>query len=73
MRVCSERYYGLGWLYGKYRFSVTAVSDTEALGKTRIFVINCDLSGQIYNSQIPVDPNNLMWVYQLDTKVDVWN
>lgn len=53
-------------------FTPTTKSDYISDGVTRIFIINCDLSGRVYNKNIPEDPSKFVWAYKLETKVDIW-
>lgn len=54
-------------------FSTTTKSDYISDGVTRIFIINCDLSGRVYNKNIPANPANFEWAYKLESKEDIWD
>lgn len=42
-------------------------------GISRIFIINCDMSGRVYNKNIPADPVNFIWAYKLEQEEDIWD
>lgn len=54
-------------------FSTTTKSDYISDGVTRIFIINCDLSGRVYNKNIPANPANFEWAYKIESKEDIWD
>lgn len=64
----------MGW-YGTTKtigFSATPSTDYIADGVTRVFYINCNLSGISYNKYIPALPSNFEWAYRLIDMEDVW-
>ena len=64
----------MGW-YGNTKtigFSATPTSDYIADGVTRVFYINCNLSGISVNKYIPATPSNFEWAYKLVDTEDVW-
>ena len=65
----------MGWdgKTDKIGFTATSKSDYISDGVTRIFIIYCDLSGTVYNKNIPADPSTFEWAYKLETKVDIWD
>lgn len=54
-------------------FSTTTKSDYISDGVTKIFIINCDLSGRVYNKNIPANPANFEWAYKIESKEDIWD
>ena len=54
-------------------FTPTKKSDYISDGVTRIFIINCDMSGRVYNKNIPANPSNFEWAYKMESKVDIWD
>lgn len=65
----------MGWdgTTGTIGFTPTTKSDYISDGVTRIFIINCDMSGKVYNKNIPADPSNFEWAYKLESKADIWD
>lgn len=65
----------MGWKgkTGTIGFIPTLKSDYVAEGETRIFIINCDLSGRVYNKTYPADPSNFVWTYKLEEDQDLWD
>ncbi len=65
----------MGWDYStkEIGFSTVGMSDYISDGITRIFIINCDLNGKVFNKNIPANPENFEWAYVLRTKEDIWN
>lgn len=65
----------MGWdgYTGIIGFTPTTKSDYISDGVTRIFIINCDLSGRVYNQNIPDNPSQFVWAYKLETKADIWD
>lgn len=64
----------MGW-YGNTKnigFSATPTSDFIADGVTRVFYINCNLSGISVNKYIPAKPTNFIWAYKLTDPEDIW-
>ena len=64
----------MGW-HGNTKnigFSATPTSDYIADGVTRVFYINCNLSGISVNKYIPATPSNFEWAYKLVDMEDVW-
>lgn len=64
----------MGW-YGTTKtigFSATPSNEYIADGVTRVFYINCNLSGISYNKYIPAVPSNFEWAYKLIDMEDVW-
>lgn len=51
----------------------TLKSDYISEGETRIFIINCDLSGRVYNKTYPANPSNFVWAYKLEKDQDIWD
>lgn len=54
-------------------FIPTLKSDYISEGETRIFIINCDLSGRVYNKTYPANPSNFVWAYKLEKDQDIWD
>lgn len=50
-------------------FTPTTKSDYISDGVTRIFIINCDLSGKVYNKNIPDDPSKFVWAYMINANI----
>lgn len=65
----------MGWdgTTGKIGFTPTTKSDYISDGVTRIFIINCDMSGRVYNKNIPANPSNFVWAYKMESKADIWD
>ncbi|NPD82509.1 hypothetical protein HPS57_11085 [Prevotella sp. PINT] len=63
---------GLNGTTGKIGFIPIPTTDYITDGVSRIFVINCDASGIVYNKNLPADPSNFIWAYQLIENSDVW-
>lgn len=65
----------MGWdgTTGIIGFTPTNKSDYISDGVTRIFIINCDMSGRVYNKNIPANPSNFEWAYKMESKVDIWD
>lgn len=65
----------MGWEGSNKVIGFTATNKTDYIsdGVTRIFIINCDLSGKVYNKNIPANPENFEWAYKVEIKPDVWD
>ena len=65
----------MGWdgTTGKIGFTPSPKSDDISDGVTRIFIINCDMSGRVYNQNIPANPSNFQWAYKMESKADIWD
>lgn len=65
----------MGWdgATGKIGFTPTTKTDYISDGVTRIFIINCDMSGRVYNQNIPANPTNFIWAYKMESKTDIWD
>ena len=53
-------------------FTASPSNDSIADGVTRVFYINCNLSGIAYNKYIPANPTNFVWAYKLIDMEDIW-
>lgn len=62
----------MGWAGNRIGFVPYLKTDYIADGVTRIFVIKSDLSGRVYNKNIPANPDDLYWVYELTEPVNPW-
>lgn len=51
-------------------FTASPSNDSIADGVTRVFYINCNLSGVSYNKYIPAVPTNFVWGYILEDEDD---
>ena len=65
----------MGWLGTTQTlgFSTTITSDYIADGVTRVFYINCNTAGIVFNRYIPANPSNFIWGYVLREKESIWN
>lgn len=65
----------MGWdgTTGKIGFTPSPKSDYISDGVTRIFIINCDMSGRVYNQNIPANPSDFEWAYKMESKADIWD
>lgn len=65
----------MGWLGTTQTigFSTTITSDYIADGMTRVFYINCNTAGVVFNRYIPTNPSNFIWGYALIDKGNVWD
>lgn len=65
----------MGWIQGSssFGFWTSPTSDaTTVNGMTKVFFVNCDLSGRSLNYYIPNDPKYFVWAYDLIPKGGSW-
>lgn len=65
----------MGWFNSEKKKGFKSESKSEYIddGVSQILIIKSDVSGKIYNLNLPYDPSTFEWVYKSQSRDDFWN